>query len=424
MPKLFSGARPALERRTPHFDAPAVRAEAPAAMTMEQLAAEVHGVGASFAGPAVTAESSMRTAAVYSCVRLITGAIASLPLPVYQRDEKGDRQQVDGHPYDDLLNLSPNVIMTAAVFWKYMVAAELLGGDQIAIIGRRNAYSPEAVDLVPVDPRCVIVERRDKRLVYFILGPDGEFYGLDQDDVFHVPGEGFNGKRGMSVIGWAAKQAIGLALATEEHSARFFSNGARPDVVIKYPGKVNRDTADFVREYWLQRHQGTVNSHLPAVLPEGGEVSVLSMSAEDTQLLESRKFQVIDIARAFGVPPVMIGESEKTSSWGSGVEQMALWFVKFTLVNHLTKIRQELNRKLLHGTGYFVEHNVEGLLRGDSKSRSEFYRNALGGAQGPGWMTVNEARRRENLPPVPGGDKLFVPNQSTPAGGGSNEKPA
>jgi HK97 family phage portal protein len=404
------------ERREPTLAAvPAVRNAEYRLTDIEELS-QLFGAGAaSYAGPPVTADTAMRSAAVYACIRLISGSIASLPLPVYRRASGREHERVD-HLVARLLNDQPNAAMTAAVFWKYMVSAELLCGDQIAIIGR--TAGGDVVDLVPVDPRAVTIERKDGRLRYYVAGPDGEYFGLDQDDVLHVPGEGFNLRtcRGMSVISYAAKQAIGLALATEEYSARFFSNGARPDVVLKYPNRIVADEIKRLREYWLNKHQGLANSHMPAVLTEGGDVVELTMSAEDSQLIQARQFQVIDIARAFGVPPIMIGESEKTSSWGTGVEQVVLAFVKFTLRNHLTKIEQEVNRKLFRSGRFFAEFNIEGLLRGDSKSRSEFIRGAIGGSQGPGYMTINEARRLENLPPIEGGDRLYDPVRQASAG--------
>jgi HK97 family phage portal protein len=147
---------------------------------------------------------------------------------------------------------------------------------------------------------------------------------------------------------------------------------------------------------------------LPLVFANGIKASPLTIKATDAQLLEARAFQVSEIARAFGVPPHMIGETTKATSWGTGIEQQTLGFVKFTLTQILRQIEQELNRKIWpERMRYFAEFNVNGLLRGDSKSRADYYRAALGGAQGDGWMVVNEVRKFENLEPIAGGNELF-----------------
>ena len=179
-------------------------------------------------------------------------------------------------------------------------------------------------------------------------------------------------------------------------------------IALTYPGKLDLKVADDLREFFDARYTGTANHHRPLLLTEGGEAKTLSMSAEDAQLIESRQFSVIDICRFFGVPPVMIGETEKTSSWGSGVEQMARWFTTFTLNDHLTAIEQELESKLFRD-GFFAEFDESELTRGDTKTRGEFYRIARGSMQEPGFMTTNEIRAAEGLPPIDGGDELQHP---------------
>lgn len=179
-------------------------------------------------------------------------------------------------------------------------------------------------------------------------------------------------------------------------------------IALTYPGKLDPKVADDLREFFDARYTGTANHHRPLLLTEGGEAKTLSMSAEDAQLIESRQFSVIDICRFFGVPPVMIGETEKTSSWGSGVEQMARWFTTFTLNDHLTAIEQELEAKLFRD-GFFAEFDESELTRGDTKTRGEFYRIARGSMQEPGFMTTNEIRAAEGLPPIDGGDELQHP---------------
>ena len=351
---------------------------------------ELFGMGAPVAsGQVVTPESAMRFSAVFACVRLLGGAVASAPVKVYLREGTEQRQLAHGHPLADVLRLRPNRFMTSTTFWKTFVAHKVLQGNGYAHIIRERSGEP--VGLYPLNPTF----------------EDGQARLYDQDDMLHVPNVGWDGKRGRSTIS-AAGQGIGLGLAAEESSARFFSNGMLSKIALTYPGKLDPKVADDLREFFDARYTGTANHHRPLLLTEGGEAKTLSMSAEDAQLIESRQFSVIDICRFFGVPPVMIGETEKTSSWGSGVEQMARWFTTFTLNDHLTAIEQELEAKLFRD-GFFAEFDESELTRGDTKTRGEFYRIARGSMQEPGFMTTNEIRAAEGLPPVEGGDTLQRP---------------
>jgi HK97 family phage portal protein len=363
----------------------------------------------SFAGQVVTKETAMRVSAVYACVRLIAGSIASLPLPVYARTPEG-RKRLDEDPLFWILNEEPTARFTASTMWEFVVKSVLLRGDGFVYIVRDRAG--RVVELVPIDPDNVVVERKENRLAYYVQEGDTR-RGYDQDDMLHFPGFGFNGIRSMSVIQWAAKQSIGIAMAAEEHSARFFSNGMSPSYSIKTAGKMTEEQIKRLRDQIAEKQSGTANAHKPLVLTEGLDIANLSMSAIDGQLMEARKFQVIDIARAFGVPPFMIGEAEKTSSWGTGIEQMTLGYVKFTLSPYLTRWEQELNRKIFRTVKKFVSFDLSGLLRGDDKARADYLRQAVGGSQGPGWMTLNEARHDEFMLPMPGGDDLYDPSQAS-----------
>jgi HK97 family phage portal protein len=371
----------------------------------------------SYTGQPVTAQTSMRVSAVYACVRLLSGSIASLPLPVYERTPAG-RKLLEDHPLWWILNEEPTPRFTSAAAWQYATKSVLLRGDAFMQIKRNAAGVVNG--LIPLDPDFVVVERNDDRLVYYVQ--DGEKrYGLNQDDVLHLPGFGFNGLRSMSVIQWAAKQSIGIAMAAEEHSARFFSNGAQPSFILKTDGKMSPEQADRLKQQFAEKVAGTANAWKPFVLTEGVDLKEVSISAADAQLMEARKFQVIDIARAFGVPPFMIGEMEKTSSWGSGVEHMGMGFVKYTLKPYLVLWEQELNRKLFRTAKYFVKFDVADLLRGDSAALAAYYREAIGGSQGPGWMTANEVRHELDQLPVEDGDKLYNPNQAQGAKYGNAE---
>ncbi len=377
-------------------------------LTMDELS-KLIGAGGLPGMPAVTEHSAMSVSAVYACVALIAGAIATLPLPVYRRTPEG-RERAD-HDYGWLLNESPNADMCAAVFWEYLLSAYLLYGDAFCEILRPGFGSKRVVGLRPHHPNRVTPFRESgsQRLLYRVQPASGAApYVLDPADMLHIAGLGFDGLRSCSPILHAARQTIATALAASEFSAGFFSNGARPDFALKVQGKLSSDQIDVLRKSWLAMHGGPSRSHTPAILSGGMEIEQLTMTNEDAQLLATRAFQIEEIARIFGVPPFMIGQTEKTTSWGSGVENMGRGFVKFTLQRHLIKFEQEINRKFWPSRErYFVEFTVAGLERGDLKSENEALRVALGRAGEPGWMTQNEVRRIKNLPPVPGGDTLI-----------------
>lgn len=379
----------------------ATRPKAAQQYTLEELA-RLYDIPAPGSGiPAVSEASAMRTSAVYACVALIGGSIASLPLPVYQRTERG--REAATHDYWWLLNESPHPEMSAAAFWEFIVTSMLLYGDGYARLLRRGTG---VSGLMPLHPDRVRPFRSvDRGVLYEVTPEQGARYSLSPSDVLHFPTIGFDGLTSISPIRHAARGAISIALAADDYSAAFFANGARPDFALETEGALKQDQIETIRSTWVQRHGGANHSHLPAILHGGLKVKELTMKAEDSQLIETRGFQIEDIARIFGVPPFMIGHNEKTTSWGSGVEAMGIGFVKYTLQRHLVKIEQELNRKLWPSRErYFVEFNTAGLERGDYKTRVSGYRTALGRAGERPWMTVNEVRRLENLAPWEDGD--------------------
>lgn len=363
----------------------------------------IFGDFSTFAGTSVTPETAMRLTAVYRSTALIAGAIASLPCPVYRISDDGQaREAAREHPLWWLLNDEPTARFSAATFWEYVTASMLNRGDGFAYIRRNRAG--EVIELIPLPSWCVdvrFVEGRNRYDIADAFG-DGKTRGFDQDDVLHFPGFGYDGLRSMSVIRWAAYQSIGNAIAMEEYAGNMMKSGALQKVVVTNPGDMTPEQLGRLRELWQEKYGGSSNSGRPMVLYGGMDVKTISLSAADSQLLESRRFQVEDIARAYGVPPFMIGAMEKTTSWGSGVESMSLGFLKYTLLPHLTRFQQEIKRKCFRISRYFVEFNVDGLLAADAKGRADAYRQAVGGSQGPGWMTLDEVRRRENLPPLGG----------------------
>lgn len=393
----------------------------PQNVTYSDAVIDAFGVIPSVAGQSVTPASAMRVAAAFACVRVIAGGISTLPIHSYRSD--GDIKA--RMPRDDLwykLNEQPSPQFTAASHWEGVSMAQLLRGDSFTWI--RRAMNGSIKELMPLPWHCVSPERqRDGSVRYYVRVPEiGINTWLEPAEVLHFPGFGFDGLKSMSVIQYAAKNATGNALAMDEYSGKFFANGAHPSIVLNAPQRMNAEQVERLQSSFAKKYSGSDNFHrLPLVLTEGITAKELSLSAEDSQLLEARKFQVIDIARAFGVPPHMIGETSASTSWGSGIESMSRGFVTYTLQPHLVRIEQELNRKLFpRDSGKFLQFDRDALIEGDSKAQAEYNRAALGGpGTGQGWMTVNEVRRAKGLAPVEGGDVIFDPRtqQAAQAGG-------
>ena len=355
----------------------------------------------------ITPDRAMRVAAVFACVRLIAGAIASLPLNVYERTKEGGRSQAE-HPYWWLLNEQPSPIWTSALAWENAITSMLLWGDAYFFI-RRNRLTNEIIELRPMPYHCTMVERKNGRLTYY-FDDDGVRFGADQSDVLHLPGFGFNGLHGMSVISYAASNAASGAASADDHSAKFFESGTMAKHALTVPGTLSPEATANLRDEWQNQYAGNRNAYRPIVLKNGATLQELSMSAVDSQLLESRQYQVEDIARAFGVAPVLIGSSNGTSNFGTGVKELSRGLSAYTLNRYLAPIAQECNRKFWPmRERFYVEHDTNAYLQSDPTERANIARGALGGAQGPGYKTVDEVRREHKLPPVPGGDKLYMP---------------
>jgi HK97 family phage portal protein len=363
----------------------------------------------------VTPHLAMRVSAVYACVRLIAGAIASMPLPIFKRSETG-RDRFD-HEYWWLLNEQPCPAFTAHSFWEFQVWQMLLRGRGISYLYRGPNQSGPVQQIVPVPRELVTVYKwgaRNERLAYRIRNAEGSgYFDADQDDVLDFPNAGFDGLDAPSVIGQAARSAVGIAYQADNHSSKFFSSGAHVQYAVTAPKAMTPGQQDDFREAFVATYgSGQGPTGRPLMLTEGLDIRQLSMTAVDAQLLDSRKFQVTDIARAFGVPPFMVGDTEKSTSWGTGIEQMGIGFVTYTLRPHLSRIEDELNRKLWpRSLKLFCEFNTDSLMQGDSKTQAEYFGKALGGPGSQGWMAVNEVRRLKNLPPIDGGDKLIFSDQ-------------
>ena len=375
-------------------------------------------MGGSSSGKNVNERSAMQMTAVYACVRILSEAIAGLPLHLYRYDEDGSKSKATDHTLYSLLHDEPNPEMTSFVFRETLMTHLLLWGNAYAQIIRNG--KGEVLALYPLMPNKMQVDRDDSGQLYYTYSRSKEEANakdnessvkLSPYDVLHIPGLGFDGLVGYSPIAMA-KNAIGMAMACEEFGAKFFANGASPSGVLEHPG-ILKDPAK-VRDSWNAAYGGSANSHKVAVLEEGMKYSPISISPNEAQFLETRKFQINEIARIFRVPPHMVGDLEKSSF--SNIEQQSLEFVKYTLDPWVIRWEQSLSRALFSPDEkhtYFFKFNVEGLLRGDYQSRMTGYATA----RQNGWMSANDIRELEDLDRIPadeGGDLYLVNGNMLP----------
>lgn len=365
-------------------------------------------------GYVVNDTTAMQVSAVYACISRIAGAVASLPAGLFKR-ANDKRERITDEPLWWLLNEQPHPHWTAASMWEWIIRSNALRGDAFVRIQRNRAGGITGLEPLHPDRVQVSLDKESGALSYQVSPVDGTPYGLHQDDMLHIPNLGFDGRRSPSVIRYAAQQSIGIALAADDYSGRLYANGGMPKHLFLTTPKPSTDDVALLQQIYAERYAGGANAGKPMVLSKETEIKELSMTAVDADLLNSRKFQVIDIARAFGVPPHLIGATEASTSWGTGIEQQTIGFIQYTIQPYLNRIEQELNRKLFRTSARFIEFAVDGLKRGDYKSRNEGYRIAIGRAGEPGWMTINEVRRLENLPPIEGGDVLWMPDPKQPA---------
>ena len=346
--------------------------------------------GRTTSGKPVNERTAMQTTAVYACVRILAEAVASLPLHVYEYQDDGGKKLVHDHPLYYLLHDEPN--------------PEIIRDGAGRVLG-----------MYPLLPDKMEVQRDDKGNIYYVYSrnsdenPTFKEYGnikLKAEDVLHIPGLGFDGLIGYSPIAMA-KNAVGMTLACEEYGASFFANGANPGGVLEHPG-VLKDPSK-VRESWNSVYRGVSNAHKIAVLEEGMKYQQIGIPPEEAQFLETRKFQINEIARLYRIPPHMVGDLDKSSF--SNIEQQSLEFVKYTLDPWVIRWEQSLQRSLLlpgEKGKYFIKLNVDGLLRGDYQSRMNGY--AVGRQNG--WFSANDIREMENMNPIPDeeGGNLYLIN--------------
>ncbi len=361
--------------------------------------------GNSNSGVRVDELRAMQTSAVYACVKILAETVASLPLHLFKKGKDGKNETAEQHPLFSCLYETPNEEMTSFEFRETMMTSLLLWGNAYARKIKKNGHITE---LWYLKPQYMTVERDTQTgKIKYTYSDDitNQTYVYRPDQVFHLKSLSIDGVTGLSPIA-QAREAVGLSLATEEYGAKFFGNGARPGGVLEHPG-ILKDP-EKLRESWNKVYQGTRNSHKVAVLEEGMKYHTIGIAPEDAQFLETRKYQVNEICRIFRVPPHLVGDLERATF--SNIEHQSIEFVQHTIRPWLVRWEQAISRSLLDEKErllYFAKFNVDGLMRGDYKSRMEGY--AVGRQNG--WLSANDIRGLEDLPPIPkeqGGDVYLV----------------
>lgn len=363
----------------------------------------------SYSGKTVSAPTAMKLATVWACIRLISETIATLPLQVYERDAKGGRTVAREHWLYALVHDQPNANMTAVEFWEAVVAQLCLWGNAYCL---KTYLGARIISIDPLRPDKMTVKTDlNGNLIYLYKGSKGTIE-YTEAEIWHLKGFGIDGLIGLSPIAYA-RNSLGAAMSADEASGKVFANGMRAGGALKMAGILTPAQRTEVRESLALQLAGTANTGKLMVLEGGAEYQPLSINPEDAQMLETRAFHVEEICRWFRVPPFMVGHSEKSTSWGTGLEQQMIGFLTFALRPYLARVEQGIKKSLLAPTDrlkYFAEFSLEGLMRADSTGRAALYASA---AQN-GWMTRNEIRDLENRPPLAGGDELTVQSNLIP----------
>ena len=371
---------------------------------------DVDFIGNSNSGVQVDELRALQTSAVYACVKILAETVASLPLHLFKKGKGGKSEMAEQHPLFSCLYEMPNDEMTSFEFREMMMTSLLLWGNAYARKIRKNGHVTELWYLKPQNMTVVRDTQTGKIKYTYSDDITNQTIVYRPDQIFHIKGLSLDGVTGLSPIA-QAREAVGLSLATEEYGAKFFGNGARPGGVLEHPG-ILKDP-EKLRESWNKVYQGTRNSHKVAVLEEGMKYHTIGIAPEDAQFLETRKYQVNEICRIFRVPPHLVGDLERATF--SNIEHQSIEFVQHTIRPWLVRWEQAISRSLLDEKErllYFSRFNVDGLMRGDYKSRMEGY--AIGRQNG--WLSANDIRHLEDLPPIPkeqGGDAYLVNGNMT-----------
>ncbi|WP_368872361.1 phage portal protein, partial [Proteus terrae] len=365
--------------------------------------------GTSSSGKIVTADKAMQLSAVWACVRLLSESISTLPIKIYKSESDGSRSLAKEHPIYRLLCKQPNFEMTPSRFMLMVVASLCLRGNSFI---EKKYIGSKLVALEPLLPQNMTVKRSEQTgmLEYKYTDPLGQkIRTIPINNIMHIRGFGMDGICGMIPVK-IGRDVIGAALSVEESAAKIFENGLQSSGFLSAEQPLNEEQRERIRSYLLS-FVGSKNAGKMMVLEGGMKYNNVTMNPEAAQMLESRTFSIEEICRWFRVPPFMVGHMDKQSSWASSVEGMNMQFLTNTLRPLLVNIEQEISRCLLNGDDdYYAEFSVEGLLRADSAGRSAYYTTALQN----GWMSRNDVRRLENLPPIEGGDIYTVQLNLTP----------
>lgn len=362
--------------------------------------------------PETTPDAALQLGTVWSCVRLLSETIGTLPLGVYRKESDGRRVSDQAHGLYGLLHDSPNADMTAAEFWEACVACLCLWGNFYAEIVRGTNGSIQALNFLRPDLMRVTRDEDGAR-IYRYSDPDGELRELSEREVFHVRGFGVGGDAGLSPIGYARK-TLGLSIDTDDAAGSAMRSGVRAAGFLVTPKGATKEQKQDLRSTFIDPITGPQATARVGLLEQGLDwKEIKGMPPEDLQLLQARAFNVEELCRWFRVPPFMIGHTEKSTSWGTGLEQQMIGFLTFSLRPYLTRIEQAVKKQLVapgQRKTVFVEFVLDGLMRADSAGRAALWNSA---AQN-GIRTRNEIREKENLPPLDGGDLLTVQSNLVP----------
>lgn len=379
-------------------------------LTDPKLAEYLRGGLSSESGAIFSPEGALRVTTAYRCANILSSAVKSMPLDFRKRLNKKKREDAEDHPLWQVLRVRPNSWQTPSEFKSMMQLSVLLRGNGVAFKVMSRGVVKQ---LIPLMPGAVeIKQKSDLSLRYAYTRPNGTVTEFAQEEVFHLRGMSLDGVRGLSVIGHAAEE-LGLSIQTHKFASKLFKNGAVPGGVLTHPNSLDDPEIDRLKAS-LEEFRGADNSQKLLLLEDGLKYEKIAMSSVDAQLLQIMELTQYDIAMRFGVPPHMIGLTSKTTSWGSGIEQIGAAFVAYTLQDHLTMWEESIRRDLLgvDDLSVYVKFNPAGLIRGDIKTRYAAY--AVGRQWG--WLSVNDIRAMEDMDPVDGGDVYLQPTNMVPAG--------
>ncbi len=398
------GQKPEDARQEPVFSASLENPNTP--ITSSELA-YLSGGAPTMAGPQVSEATSIRCVDVFRCVSVLSGMIASLRMNVY-RTVDGKRELATNHRLYPILRTQPNEYMSAFNWKELMTTTILLWGNHYSRI--EYDLSGRVVGLLPLLPGAVEPEMSEAGVLRYKVRVKNGYEYLPSDEVIHVPGVGFDGVRGISVISAVGRQAIGTSLAMEEFTARLHSNGVRPSGIGKVKEGISPAAFLRMKEQFDNQYSGTSNAGQTLWVDEGTEWQPMQLSPQDAQTIEARRLSTPQICNIFGVPAMLLNENANMTAWGSGIEQIMLGFLMTTINPMLERIESELNRKLFMGTPFDVEFDREGLIVLDAKAKSELFSKLINSAL----LTPNEGRRKMNLPDMDNGDKLYIQGATVP----------